>query len=345
MSMFDNKHGKIYTIAEMSANHAGSYENALDIVRAAKKAGADCLKIQTYTADSMTIDCDNKYFRINGGLWDGYALYDLYKEAATPLEWQQDIKDECDRIGIDFLSTPFDVSSVDFLEELGVKAYKIASFELVDIPLIRYTAKKGKPMLVSTGMGSLEEIEDAVETMLSEGLTKEQIILLKCTSEYPAEFSNMNLFTIADMKKRFGVRVGLSDHSMGVLAPIAAVTLGACVVEKHFCLSRSIKNPDSDFSAEPDEFAEMVKAVNNAAAARGTAFYGAQGREKDSMVFRRSIFAVKDIAQGEIFTPENIRVIRPGQGLAPKYYNAVLGKKSKREYRRGDPLSEENAYV
>jgi pseudaminic acid synthase len=345
MAMFYNKRGKVYTIAEMSANHAGSYENALNIVRAAKDAGADCLKIQTYTADVMTLDCDSKYFRIEGGLWDGYALYDLYKEASTPWEWQQGIKNECDRIGIDFLSTPFDASSADFLEDLGVEAYKIASFELVDIPLIHHVAKKGKPMLVSTGMGSMGEIEDAVNAMLSEGLTKDKIILLKCTSEYPAEFSNMNLSTITDMQKRFGVRVGLSDHSIGVLAPIAAVVLGACVIEKHFCLSRSIKNPDSDFSTEPEEFAEMVKAVNNAAAVIGSAFYGAQGREKESVVFRRSIFASADIAEGEVFTVENIRVIRPGYGLAPKYYNTILGKQSKQAYKYGEPLCEEDAHV
>ena len=335
----------VYTIAEMSANHAGSYENALDIVRAAKKAGADCLKTQTYTADSMTVDCDSEYFKIKGGLWDGYTLYGLYTEAATPWEWQQGIKAECERIGIDFLSTPFDAKSADFLEELGVEAFKTASFELVDIPLIRHVAKKGKPMIVSTGMGSADEIEDALDAMLSEGLTKDKIVLLKCTSEYPANVTDMNLAVVADIKLKFGVRAGLSDHSMGTLAPIAAAALGACVIEKHFCLSRAIINPDSEFSLLPDEFADMVRAVRDAAAARGKVFYGAEGGEKDSLVFRRSIFAVKDIAEGETFTRENIRVIRPGYGVAPKHYDLILGKKSSRAYRNGEPLAREETYV
>ena len=329
----------IYTIAEMSANHAGKLENALAIVHAAKKAGANCLKIQTYTADSMTIDCDNKYFKINSGLWNGYNLYQLYQEAETPWEWQSVIKAECEKAGIDFLSTPFDFEAVDFLDSLGVFAYKIASFELVDIPLIKYTAKKGKPMIVSTGMGSLDEIEDAVNAMLDEGLTKEQITLLVCTSEYPALSTDMNLLTIADMHKRFGVRIGLSDHSIGILAPVTAVALGASVIEKHFCLSRSIKNPDSDFSSEPAEFAEMVKAVQDAAAARGQVFYGATEREKSNIVFRRSIFAIKDIKASDIFTQDNIRVIRPGHGLKPKYLSSLIGNQSMKDYLRGEPIS------
>jgi len=330
----------IYTIAEMSANHAGKLENALAIVHAAKKSGADCLKIQTYTPDSMTINCDNEYFKIKGGLWDGYDLYQLYREASTPWDWQPKIKAECDKAGIDFLSTPFDPEAVDFLDSLGVDAFKIASFELVDIPLIRYTAKKGKPVIVSTGMGSLDEIEDAVNVMLEEGLTKEQITLLVCTSEYPADTSDMNLLTIADIQSRFRVRAGLSDHSVGILAPIAAVALGATMIEKHFCLSRDIKTADSDFSSEPAEFAEMVKAVREAAAARGQVFYGATEREKNSVVFRRSIFAIKDIKAGEVFSQENVRIIRPGYGLKPKYYEKLMGRTSLRDYFRGEPITD-----
>jgi pseudaminic acid synthase len=322
----------------MSANHAGKLENALEIVRAAKKSGADCLKIQTYTADSMTIDCNNEFFQIKGGLWDGYNLYDLYSEASTPYEWHAAIKAECDKLGIDFLSTPFDKNSVDFLEELGAEAYKVASFELVDIPLIRYIAKKGKPMLVSCGMGSIDEIQDAIDAILSEGLSREKIILLKCTSEYPAETADMNLTTISDMITRFGVTVGLSDHSLGTLAPIVAVSLGARVIEKHFCLSRDLKNPDSDFSTEPKEFAELVSAVDTAYSAKGRTFYGPAEREKANVVFRRSIFAIADIMEGDIFTDNNIRVIRPGNGIPPKYYEKIIGKPSKEAYKKGTPI-------
>ena len=256
------KNDQVYVIAEMSANHAGKLENALEIVRKAKQAGADCLKIQTYTADTLTLDCDNEFFRIHGGLWDGYKLYDLYKEAYTPWEWQPTIKAECDRVGIDFLSTPFDRTAADFLEKMECEAYKIASFELVDIPLIEYVASKGKPLIISCGMGSVEEIDDAVKAC--SGMGNEQIVLLKCCSEYPANWDDMHLANIPDMKKRFGVPVGLSDHSMGSLAAVVGVSLGACVVEKHVCLSRKVKNPDSEFSMEMDEFAQMVKDVRAA---------------------------------------------------------------------------------
>lgn len=338
MSFLHKSNTTVYTIAEMSANHAGSLENALDIVRAAKKSGADCLKIQTYTADSLTIDCDKDYFKIKGGLWDGYTFYDLYEKAATPYEWQASIKAECDQVGIDFLSTPFDEAGADFLESLGVDAYKIASFELTHIPLLRHIAKKGKPMIVSCGMGTVEEIQDAVDVMTSEGLSREQIVLLKCTSEYPAKVSEMNLITIPDMIACLGTRVGLSDHSIGSVASVAAVALGATVIEKHFCLSRKIKNPDSDFSTEPEEFAEMVTAVKDAHAARGGVFYGPTERESESILFRRSVFAVRDMAKGEIFTKDNIQVIRPAYGIKPKYYGGLLGKKCKASYRRGEPI-------
>lgn len=336
MLNFDKLTSGVYFIAEMSANHAGSLDNALEIVRAAKKAGADCLKIQTYTADTMTIDCDNEHFRIKGGLWDGYKLYDLYREALTPWEWDEAIRDECLKVGLDFLSTPFDKTAVDFLEGLDVEFYKIASFELVDIPLIEYTARKGKPMVISCGMGSIEEIQDALDACRRQG--NEQIVLLKCCSEYPANFADMNLLTISDMRERFGVSVGLSDHSMGSLAAVVGVSLGACVVEKHFCLSRKIKNPDSEFSMEPGEFARMVSDCKAALEIQGKVSYELTENEKSSKVFRRSIFAVRDIAAGEAFTEKNIRVIRPGYGAAPKHYSALLGTVAKQDYKRGEPV-------
>jgi len=338
MKLLNKIQNGVYFIAEMSANHAGKLENALEIVKAAKEAGADCLKIQTYTADTMTIDCDSELFKIKGGLWDGYKLYDLYKEAYTPWEWHKPIKDECEKYGLDFLSTPFDCTSVDFLEELGVSFYKIASFELVDIPLIEYVASKGKPVIISCGMGSVEEIQDAVDACKKQG--NEQIILLKCTSEYPANYENMNLSLISDMKNRFGVRIGLSDHSMGSLAPIVAASLGACVIEKHFCLDRKIKNPDSDFSMEPHEFRKMVDSVNNAILVKGNSDYSLTESEKASTVFRRSIFAVSDIQEGDIFTEKNIRIIRPGYGAKPKYYKKLIGSSASKLYTYGEPIDE-----
>ena len=341
MSFLDKIQNGVYIIAEMSANHAGSLECALEIVRAAKDSGADCIKIQTYTADTMTIDCDNEYFKISGGLWDGYKLYDLYKEAYTPWQWHEAIKNEAEKVGLDFLSTPFDDTSTDFLEALGVEAYKVASFELVDIPLIKHIAKKGKSMIVSCGMGSIDEIHDAVDAMTGEGLSKEQIVLLKCTSEYPADPSDMNLLTIPDMKSRFGVRVGFSDHSMGSLAAVVAVSLGACIVEKHFCLDRSIKNPDSEFSMEPYEFSEMVKDVRKTEIIRGSISYELSEKESASTAFRRSVFVAKGIAYGEEFTKENLRIIRPGYGLAPKLFDSVLGKTADRDLLNGTPLREE----
>jgi pseudaminic acid synthase len=342
MTLMDKIKNSVYTIAEMSANHAGDIGNALKIVHAAKESGADCLKIQTYTADSLTIDCSNEYFQIkDGGLWDGYALYDLYKKAATPYDWQPMIKAECDKIGIDFLSTPFDEAGADFLEDMGVEAYKTASFELVHIPLIKHIAKKGKPMIVSCGMGSESDIMDAIDAMLGEGLSKEQIILLKCTSEYPAHFEDMNLLTIPDMERKFGCTVGFSDHSMGSAAAVTAVALGARLVEKHFCLSRAIKNPDSDFSVEPHEFSAMVNDVNAAFRARGKISYEPSEREGASTVFRRSLFAVSDIKKGEPFTAQNVRAIRPGFGIKPKFLDDVLRMKAARSIKRGMPLCNE----
>lgn len=331
--------GNIYTIAEMSANHAGKIENAIKIIHEAAKAGAKCLKIQTYTADTITINCHNDYFKMNGGLWDGLYLYDLYKEASTPWEWQDRLKRECDNCGIDFLSTPFDNTAVDFLESIGCEAYKIASFELVDIPLIEYAASKGKPMIISCGMGSESEINDAVNACKRVG--NDKIVLLKCCSEYPTNDDNMHLSMIRDMKQKFGVEVGLSDHSMGYLADVAAVACGATVIEKHFCLSRKLKNPDSDFSMEPQEFAEMVKNVQRVRNMMGERiFYGPSAAEAEEYKCRRSLFIVKDVKKGERLTGENVRSIRPNNGLSPKYYRDVIGKIAKRDLPFGTPLKD-----
>ncbi len=339
MNIFDKITQGIYTIAEMSANHAGSIDTALSIVRSAKESGADCLKIQTYTADTLTIDCDNDYFKIKGGLWDGYKLYDLYKEAYMPWEWQAIIKSECDKLGLDFLSTPFDKTSVDFLEGLDIEFYKIASFELVDIPLIEYTASKGKPMIMSCGMASEEEIQQALDACYSVG--NKQVVLLKCCSEYPANYSDMNIATISDMQSKFKVPVGLSDHSMGSMAAVVAVSLGACVIEKHFCVSRKIKNPDSEFSMEPQEFRQMITDINIAKQICGKVSYKLTDKEKASTVFRRSLFAIKDIKKGEAFTKENVKSIRPSFGLKPVFYNNLLQTNAKRSYQYGDPISKD----
>lgn len=328
--------GQVYIIAEMSANHGGNIKNAFEIVRQAAKAGADCVKIQTYTADTITINCDNEYFKIHGGLWDGYNLYNLYEDAYTPWEWQKSIKEECDRNGIDFLSTPFDNTSVDFLEEIGCEAYKIASFELVDIPLIEYAASKGKPMIISTGMGSPEEIAEAVEACKRVG--NDQIVLLKCTSEYPAVWSDMHLGNIPDMRERFGVPVGLSDHSPGSLGPVVGVTLGACVVEKHVRLD-TVDSADSAFSMTLEQFGQMVEDVKNAKLIAQGPDYQLTDGEKDSLKFRRSLFAVKPIKKGEQFTAENVRSIRPSYGLHTRYLKEIIGKTAERDIPFGEPLS------
>ncbi|MCR5619742.1 MAG: pseudaminic acid synthase [Lachnospiraceae bacterium] len=338
--LFDKiKNGEVYIIAEMSANHGGNLGNALEIVRQVAGTGADCLKIQTYTADSLTIDCDNDYFRIKGGLWDGYKLHDLYKSAYTPYEWQKRIKEECERWGLDFLSTPFDKEAVDFLDDLGCEAYKIASFEMVDIPLIEYAASKGKPMIISCGMGSPEEIQDALDACRKAG--NDRVVLLKCCSEYPANWADMHLANIPDMKERYGTYVGLSDHSPGSCAAVAGVALGACVIEKHVKLA-GINSADSDFSMTIEEFSGMVTDVRNARKAIAGPDYELTDGEKSSTVFRRSIFAISDIKAGEKFTEENIRVIRPGYGIAPKHFASLLGTDSVRDIKRGEPLTEED---
>lgn len=332
------KKNEVYIIAEMSANHGGKLENALEIVRQAAKAGADCLKIQIYTADSLTINCDNDYFRIKGGLWDGYRLYDLYTDAGTPYEWQEQIKKECDANGIDFLSTPFDSSAVDFLESIGCEAYKIASFELVDIPLIEYAASKGKPMIISCGMGSPEEIEEAVHACHRMG--NDQIVLLKCCSEYPANPEDMHLGNIHDMKKRFNVPVGLSDHSEGSIAAAVAAALGACAIEKHVKLE-GVSSADSEFSMTMQDFGKMVADVRAARIIAKGPDYSLSEKEKSSTVFRRSLFAVKDIRAGDIISADNVRSIRPGYGIKPKYLKSIMGKASPVSIKRGEPLTEE----
>ena len=326
-----------YIIAEMSANHAGDIENAKKIIRAAKEAGADCIKLQTYTADTLTIDCDNEYFQIKSGTWEGENLYKLYQRAYTPWEWHKELFEEAKKVGIDIFSTPFDTTAVDFLEELGMEFYKVASFELVDIPLLRYIARTGKPMIMSTGMASLEEIEEAVQAVREEG--NEQIALLKCSSAYPAIPTDMNLRTIQDMSEKFQVPTGLSDHSMGSLGAVTAVALGANIIEKHFCLSREIENADSSFSMEPHEFKEMVEQIRMAERAIGRVYYGPSEQEKGSMVFRRSLFSVSDIKKGEIITEKNIKSIRPGYGLKPKYLEGVMGKVAKEDIHYGTPIS------
>ncbi len=326
-----------YIIAEMSGNHAGSIERAKDIIREAKRCGADCIKIQTYTPDTLTIDCHNKYFQVENGTWEGENLYSLYSKAYTPWEWQQELKDEADRVGIHFLSTPFDRTSVDFLENIGLDFYKIASFEMIDLPLLRYIASKGKPIIMSTGMGTLEEIKESVEAIRECG--NDRIALLKCSSSYPAVPKQMNLRTIVDMKEKFQLPIGLSDHSMGHMSATTAVTLGANIIEKHFCISREIENPDASFSMTPAEFKEMVDAVRQVEDALGKVFYGVAPQEESSMVFRRSIFVVEDVKAGERLTEANTRIIRPGYGAKPKYIDDVLGMKVQRDIGRGTPFT------
>nr|HPM11837.1 pseudaminic acid synthase [Paludibacter sp.] len=308
----------VYIIAELSANHNQDFEQAVQLIKSAKEAGADAIKLQTYTPDTITIDCDNEYFRIGKGtLWEGRNLYDLYKEAYTPWEWQPKLKQVANDLGMDLFSTPFDNTAVEFLEKMDVPAYKIASFELVDIPLIQRVAKTGKPIIMSTGMATLAEIDEAVQAAREAGC--KELALLKCTSGYPADPAEMNLRTIPHMTEAFGLPVGLSDHTLGIAVPVAAIALGACIVEKHFTLSRSVPGPDSAFSLEPHEFKAMVEAIRITEKAMGVVNYAVTEKEAASRVFRRSLFVVKDMKAGETFTSENLRSIRPGYGLAPKY--------------------------
>lgn len=330
--------GHIYIIAEMSANHAGNIENAYRIIEGAAEAGADCVKVQTYTADTLTIDCDRPEYQIHGGLWDGYSFYQLYQKAAMPWEWQPLLKKRCEECGMDFLSTPFDRTAVDYLEEMEVACYKVASYELVDIPLIEYIASKGKPILMSVGMGDEKEIEEAIAACELQG--NPEIVLLKCCSEYPARFENMNLRAIPLLKERFGKNVGLSDHSPGSLAPVIAVSLGASVIEKHVCISREIRNPDAGFSMELDEFGKMVHAVRDAETILGAKTLEPTETELTGRSGRRSLVAVKPIKKGEVFAEDNIRSIRPAIGIKPKYYQQLIGKTASKDYAFGEPIQQ-----
>lgn len=328
----------VYIVAELSANHNQNLERAVQIIRAAKEAGADAIKLQTYTPDTLTICADQPWFRVSGGtLWDGRTLHDLYSEAYTPWEWQPKLKQVANDLGMDLFSSAFDATAVDFLEEMGVPVHKVASFELVDLPLIEKMAATGKPLIISTGMATLAEIEEAVQTARRAGA--KEIALLKCTSAYPSPADEMNLRTIPSMAERFHAPVGLSDHTMGIAVPVAAVALGACIVEKHFTLSRGVPGPDSAFSLEPQEFKAMVEAIRTAEKALGAVHYGPNAKEAKMLAFRRSLFVVKDIKQDEVFTERNVRSIRPANGLHPRFRREVLGRRAASDIERGTPLT------
>jgi pseudaminic acid synthase len=327
----------VFVIAEMSANHGRDFDTAVRVLEAAKEAGADAVKLQTYTADTLTIDCDNDYFRIKGTLWDGRTLYDLYNEACTPWEWQPRLKAIADQMGLLLFSTPFDATAVDFLEDMGVPFHKIASFENVDLPLIRKVAATGKPVIMSTGMASEAELEESVAAFREAGGT--ELVLLKCTSAYPAPPEEMNLNTIPYLRNKFNVPVGLSDHTLGTEVAIAAVALGARVVEKHFCLDRSQPSPDSAFSMEPDEFKAMVNGIRTVEKALGDVDFTLTAKQKESAAFRRSLFVVADMEEGDLFTEENLRAIRPGHGLHTRHLDEILGKKALSRIVRGTPMS------
>jgi len=327
----------VYIIAELSANHNQSFEQAVKIVRAAKESGADAVKLQTYTADTITLRSDRECFRIGGGtLWDGRTLHDLYQEAFTPWEWQPKLKAVAEELGMDLFSSAFDGSAVDFLESMNVPAHKIASCELVDLPLIEKMARTGKPLILSTGMATLEEVDEAVRCARAAGAT--QVALLKCTSAYPAAPEEMNLRTIPELARRFAVPVGLSDHTLGIAVPVAGVALGARLIEKHLALSRKDKGPDREFSLEPHEFKAMVEAVRTAERALGRIHFGVSGHEAVSRNFRRSLFVVRDVAKGELFTEENVRSIRPAGGLHTRHIKEILGKAAACDIGQGTPL-------
>ena len=327
----------VYVIAELSANHHHDLGRAVEIVRAAAAAGADAVKVQTYTADTMTIDSDRPPFRIEGTLWDGRTLYDLYREAHLPWEWHAPLQRAAVEAGLDFFSSPFDASAVAFLDDLGVPAYKIASFENVDLPLIRRVARTGRPVILSTGMATLDEVAEAVETFRQAGGS--ELALLKGASAYPAPLDQMNLRAIRTLADTFGVAVGLSDHTLGTEAPAAAVALGASVIEKHLTLSRDEPGPDSAFSLEPGEFRAMVDAVRATEAMLGSPEVRRTAKEEGSLAFRRSLFVVEDVAAGELFTTSNVRAIRPGDGLHTRHIDEVLGRAAAVDIERGTPLA------
>ena len=331
---------KPYVIAELSANHNGSIDKALKTMEMAARMGASAIKLQTYTADTMTIDCDNEDFIITGGLWDGYRLYDLYKKAHTPYEWHDELFKKGEELGITVFSTPFDETAVELLESLNAPAYKIASFEAIDLPLIKRVAETGKPVIISTGMANLEEITEAVKTARENGCN--ELVLLHCISSYPCPIEQANLATIADIATRFDCVVGLSDHTMGTVVSVASIAFGACVIEKHVTLSRDDKGPDSAFSLEPEELKTLCEDTEAAWKAIGAAGYERKQAEEANVCFRRSIYFVKDIAAGEVVTEAHIRRIRPGFGLAPKFYDGILGKKVLLDIQRGTATQREH---
>jgi len=334
---FDLDTDGTYLIAELSANHSGKMKIAKETIKAAKEIGVNAIKLQTYTADTLTLDCDKDDFIIKGGtLWDGKNLYDLYKEACLPWEWHKELFDYAREIGIDIFSSPFDKTAVDFLEQFEPSAYKIASFEITDYELIRYTASKGRPIIISTGIASIDEIQDAVDICRSEG--NNDIVLLKCTSAYPAELEDANLLTIPNLAETFGVLSGFSDHTLGMTAPVVATTLGAKVIEKHFILDKSIGGVDADFSLDKEEFAEMVQAVRDTEKLLGKVDYSMTEKKKGSRQFSRSLYIAEDIKKGALFTEKNIRSVRPGYGMHPKYLNDVLGKIAEKDYEFGSQL-------
>ncbi len=328
---------RTFIIAELSANHGGDIEIAKKTILAAKETGADAIKLQTYTPDTITIECKNDYFKLDSGtIWDGKYLYDLYKEAYTPWEWHKELFDYARSLGLIIFSSPFDKTAVDLLEELNTPAYKVASFELMDIPLVEYMASKGKPMIMSTGVADLHDIKNAVDACHRMG--NNEIVLLKCTSAYPAKIEDANLITMANMKETFGTEIGLSDHTLGITVPVVSVALGAKVIEKHFILDKSIESADSSFSLDKKEFTEMVKAVRDAEKSIGKIDYEMTEAKKKRRLLGRSLFVVEDIKKGEELTEKNIRSIRPSNGLAPIYFKNVLGKKATEDFSRGTPL-------
>jgi pseudaminic acid synthase len=333
----DSKSGA-YIIAEISANHNHDFNLAVETIKAAQKAGADAIKLQTYTADTITLNSNNKYFKINQGtIWDGTILYDLYKEAFTPWEWQPKLKKIANGLGMSCFSSPFDKTAVDFLEKMNVPAYKIASFEIVDIPLIEYVAKKMKPIIISTGIANKEDIDLAIKTCKEIG--NNQIILLQCTSQYPTPLEEVNLLTMVDMAKKYKTIVGVSDHTMGLTVPIGSVALGGKVIEKHIILDRAMGGPDSSFSLEPSEFKKMVDEVRKMEVSLGKVNYDLTEKKRKSRKFARSLFIVENIKEGEIFTDKNIKSIRPNDGMHPKFYEKVLGKKANKNLKMGTPLN------
>lgn len=336
---FDLNKDGVFIIAELSANHNGSLQTALDTIKAAKECGANAIKLQTYRADTLTLNCKNRDFMIEGGtLWDGKSLYELYEEAYTPWEWHEELFAYARSLDLDVFSTPFDKSAVDFLETFNPTAYKIASFEITDYELVEYTASKGKPIIISTGIATLEEIIDVIA--LCKNVGNDQIILLKCTSSYPAALEEANLNTITNMKEKFGVNIGFSDHTLGITAPIVAVTLGACVIEKHFILDKSIGGADCAFSLDKQEFALMVQAVRETEKLLGNIDYSLNKKRKNQRRFCRSIYVSKNIKKGEIFSRENLKSVRPGYSMHPKYFNKLLGQKAKKDYHLGDRVEE-----